>query len=331
MVNPEQAVIARRIYRSFMEEKTAGAIAKELTAEGIPTPAGKTNWRASTINSILQNEKYRGSALLQKCYTTDFLTKKQKVNEGGVPQYYIEHSHEAIIDPLEWDAVQEEIRRRKEIGRAYSGTSVFSAKLVCRDCGGWYGHKTWHSTDKYRSTIWRCNQKYSDGKCKCGTPAVTDEEIKDRFISVFNRIISSRKPYIKACRTAKKALTDTTSIEAEISELLREIEIVSELMRKCVEKNSTVAQDQKEFNLRYNGYVEKYETLKERYDCLAAERDRRTEKAKAIDRFIHTVESRDGLLTEFDPHLWMTTVETVTITPDGKMLFRFFDGTEVSG
>ena len=45
--------------------------------------------------------------------------------------------------------MQEEIRRRKEIGRAYSGTSVFSAKLVCGDCGGWYGHKTWHSTDKY--------------------------------------------------------------------------------------------------------------------------------------------------------------------------------------
>ena len=87
MVNPEQAVIVRRIYRSFMEGKTAGAIAKELMAEGIPTPAGKTNWRASTINSILQNEKYRGSALLQNCYTTDFLTKKQKVNEGEVPQY----------------------------------------------------------------------------------------------------------------------------------------------------------------------------------------------------------------------------------------------------
>lgn len=159
VVNPEQAVVVRRIYRTFMEGKTTGAIAKELTEEGIPTPAGKSKWRASTINSILQNEKYRGSALLQKCFTTDFLTKKQKVNEGEVPQYYIEHSHEAIIDPLEWDAVQEEIRRRKEIGRAYSGTSVFSAKLVCGDCGGRYGHKTWHSTDKYRTTIWRCNQK----------------------------------------------------------------------------------------------------------------------------------------------------------------------------
>ena len=40
-VNPEQAVIVRRIYRTFMEGRTACAIAKELTADGIPTPAGK--------------------------------------------------------------------------------------------------------------------------------------------------------------------------------------------------------------------------------------------------------------------------------------------------
>lgn len=87
-------------------------------------------------------------------------------------------------------------------------------------------------------------------------------------------------------------------------------------------------QNQKEFNSRYNGYVEKYETLKERYDGLAAERERKLDKAKAIDRFIHTVESIDCLLTEFDSHLWMTTVERVTVMSDGKMLFRFFDGTE---
>ena len=119
------------------------------------TPAGKTNWQKSTIESILSNEKYRGSALLQKEFTTDFLTKKRKVNEGEVPQYYIEHSHEAIIEPEEWDAVQEELRRRKDIGKAYSGKSVLASKVVCADCGHWYGAKTWHSKDKYkkRNTI----------------------------------------------------------------------------------------------------------------------------------------------------------------------------------
>ncbi len=77
----------------------------------------------------------------QKCFTTDFLTKKRKINEGEVPQYYIEHSHETIIDPDEWEAVQEEIKRRKAIGRAYSSKSILSAKLKCGDCGGWYAGK----------------------------------------------------------------------------------------------------------------------------------------------------------------------------------------------
>ena len=113
--------------------------------------------------------------------------------------------------------------------------------------------------------------------------------------------------------------------------MLREIEVVSELTRKYIEKNSSVAQDQEEFNSKYSDYVSRYETLKARHDSLAVEKQNRLEKAKAIDRFIHTLKSRDDLLTEFDSHLWLTTVEKVTITHDGKMLFRFFDGTEVEG
>ena len=95
----EQAEIVRRIYSMFMFGKTTSAIAKQLTREGIPTPAGKKTWQASPIESILTNEKYKGSALLQKSFTVDFLTKTMKRNEGEVPQYYIEHSHPAIIDP----------------------------------------------------------------------------------------------------------------------------------------------------------------------------------------------------------------------------------------
>nr|DAH37337.1 MAG TPA: integrase [Caudoviricetes sp.] len=330
VVNPDQAVIVRRIYRTFMQGKTACTIAKELTADGIPTPAGKKEWRASTVKSILQNEKYRGSALLQKCFTTDFLTKKQKVNEGEVPQYYIEHSHEAIIDPLEWDAVQEEIKRRRRIGKAYSGKSVFSAKLICGDCGGWYGPKTLHSTDKYRTTVWRCNCKYKGSKRRCSTPSLSEDEIKDGFTAAFNGIITSKEPYIAACVTAKSVLTDTSSIDAEMAELLREMEVVAELTRKCIEENSSVAQDQSEYTARYNGYVDRYERAKARYDSLAVERREKQEKAKAIDRFIHTVESREGLLSEFDPCLWLATVENVTVMSDGKMRFHFFDGTEIT-
>lgn len=62
---------------------------------------------------------------MQKKFTVDFLTKKQKVNEGGCPQYYVEDNHPAIIDPFEFDMVQAEIARQQKLGRSYSGASIF--------------------------------------------------------------------------------------------------------------------------------------------------------------------------------------------------------------
>ena len=103
---PEEAEIVRSIYLMCIEGMSTNAIAKHLTQQGIPTSAGKQVWQRSTIESILRNEKYKGAALLQKKFTVNFLQKKMKVNEGEVPQYYVEHSHEAIIDPEEWEQVQ---------------------------------------------------------------------------------------------------------------------------------------------------------------------------------------------------------------------------------
>ncbi len=89
---PEEAEIVRDIYRMFLSGLSTNAIAKRLTGQAIPTPAGKDTWRRQTVESILRNEKYKGSALLQKRFTVDFLQKKMTVNEGEVPPYYVEHS-----------------------------------------------------------------------------------------------------------------------------------------------------------------------------------------------------------------------------------------------
>ena len=159
-----------------------------------------------------------------------------KINEGEVPQYYIENSHEAIIDPMEWEAVQDEFKRRKSIGRAYSGKSVFGAKIVCGDCGGFYVSKTWHSTDKYKTVIWQYNRKFKDNTC-CKTPHITEDEIKARFLKVYNGLISDKEPFIKACKLTRDVLTDTKEIDREMSELIRELEVVTELIKKCMAEN----------------------------------------------------------------------------------------------
>ena len=166
---PEEAEVVRLIYKSFMEGMSYYKIAKMLMSMEIPAPAGGEKWHRRTVESILTNEKYKGSALLQKKFTVDFLSKKQKVNEGEVPQYFVEHSHDAIIAPEEYELVQAEIERRKGLGKEYSGSSIFSAKLVCSCCGGFFGSKVWHSTSKYRRVIWQCNHKFKNGE-KCTTP-----------------------------------------------------------------------------------------------------------------------------------------------------------------
>ena len=166
VVNPEQAETVRLIFQLFLEGMTPHSIAVELTSRGIKTPGGKDVWNQQTVRRMLSNEKYKGDALLQKEFTVDFLQKKMKKNEGEVPQYYVEGNHEAIISPAVFDMVQAELAKRTKGGTRYSGVSIFSNKIKCADCGGWYGSKVWHSTDRYRKVIYRCNRKYNGEKCQ---------------------------------------------------------------------------------------------------------------------------------------------------------------------
>ena len=95
-----------------------------------------------------------------------------------MPQFYVTGNHEAIIPPAEFERVQAELARRKAIGRGYSGNSIFASRIICGDCGGYYGQKVWHSNDPYRKVIWRCNKKYMKGQKRCGTPTMDEETVK---------------------------------------------------------------------------------------------------------------------------------------------------------
>ena len=115
-VNSKQVETVRMIYKMFLDGNSFYRIAAELTRRKIPTPYGKEIWRDRTVKNILQNEKYRGDALLQKRYSRNFLDRKMRKNEGEVPQYYVAGNHEAIIEPETFDEVQRELQRRAETG-----------------------------------------------------------------------------------------------------------------------------------------------------------------------------------------------------------------------
>lgn len=326
----EEAALVRRIYRLFMGGKTVCYIAKVLTEEEIPTPSGRSKWSPTTVESILTNEKYKGDALLQKRFTTDFLTKKMKVNEGEVPQYYVENSHPAIISPEEFDAVQTEFQRRKSLGRRYSGQSVLSARIVCSECGDYYGSKTWHSNSKYRRTIWQCNSKFAHTK-HCETPTLDENDVKVRFLIAYNTLFADRDHLLEDGRIMQDTLTNCDAIDTELAALDEELSVIAGMMRKCIDENARSALDQGDYLERYSSLTKRHETTYAKYRSLEAQREERLNQASQIGGFLFELMERVEPLEKFDDRLWLVTIDKVIAYPDGHLGFKFRNGMEIMG
>ena len=235
----------------------------------------------------------------------------------------MENNHAAIIDPVIHEQVQREMARR---GSDHSGVRIFSGKIKCAECGAWYGSKVWHSNDKYRRVIWQCNHKFR-GK-KCSTPHLTEEEIKNAFLTAVNTVLHGRENAIAAFEIAKTTVFDTTSLELDAEAAEAEMQAVSERMQVLIRENATVAQDQDDYRRRFGELSERFDSAKKRYEDLKSEIcDKRTREADIRD-YIAFLNSQEGRVTEFSTEMWCGMVDHVTV--GGEIVFTFLDGTEVT-
>jgi hypothetical protein len=307
---------------------TYHGIAKQLTEDGIPTPGGKQKWNQSAVKSILSNEKYKGDALLQKSYTTDFLTKKTKINEGEIPQYYVEHNHEAIIDSDIFEMVQREILKRGKGKKYHSGVHAFSTKIKCGECGSWYGSKVWHSNSKYRKIIWQCNHKF-DGDCRCQTPHLTDEEIQQYFLSAANKLLSTKAAVIANGREMQTILFDTTELETEQAQLIEETQVVSDMVQQAIQENARTALNQAEYQKRYDSLVQRFDRAKARLEEVTAEIQEKQTASANMDAFLTAFDQMPDALTEFSLESWHSMVDFATVYSADDIRFTFKNGQEI--
>ena len=315
---PKEAIIIKSIYRMFLVDgMTLKEIADSLTSQGEKTPTGKDNWVESTVQSILQNEKYKGAARLQKSFTVDYLTKKKKVNEGEVPQYYVEHSHPAIIDPEEWDEVQLEFERRKAVNGRYRNDSPFSGKLVCSECGGIYGMKVWHSNDKYRSISWQCNNKYHKGSY-CSTPHIKEHDLMELATDVLNEYFQDKSRLADDLEEATKLADKRDAILNELAIKMNELEVTANLIKQSIErgKDTTTLSD-------------KYTALQEEKTQLDEKLSRMEMNVSAMRKTIKALRSETQFPIKFNDRLWKSVMKQATVY-DTEIVFEFYDGTKIS-
>jgi regulator of replication initiation timing len=250
------------------------------------------------------------------------------VNEGEVPQYYVENAHPAIIEPAVFDLVQQEMLKRKSGENRHSGAGIFASRIKCGDCGGWYGSKVWHSTTKYRRVVFQCNRKFKTDD-RGGTPHLTEDEIKTAFVLAANKFFTDKNEIIADFNTIKTELFNTISLEKERIELREEITVVAELIQKSIEENARTALDQNEYESRYEALAERYNTAKKRFDDVEGIIAEKKSRKGLMEKFLTDLAAQEGILTEFDEEVWTAFLDYVTVGRDGKMVFTFKNGVEI--
>lgn len=324
-VVPSQAKIVKLIYKLFLDGKTPCGICNYLESKEILSPMGKNKWSKTTVLSILQNEKYKGDALLQKRYTANFLTKKQKKNNGEVPQYYVEGSHEAIIEPEVFDLVQAEIKKRKKQGLS---NSVFSGRIVCSKCGKFYGPRTFHSTDKYKRVVWQCKSKLKKGH-KCETPDLNPKDIENIFIEAFNKLLKNKDEVISDIKEFIKSIDDTEVMEKEKAKLCGESRLIYTKIQNYIDKNATETLDQATYKENYIKLSNEYEAVKQKIEILDSKlKDKRT-RIIAIENFLKDISENETLIDSFDDKLFIRVVDKIMVKSYTEVIVAFKNGQEV--
>ena len=322
VIDPEGAEVVKRIYREYLEGASLLQIARGLEADGILTAAGKAKWRPETLKKILQNEKYIGDALLQKTYTVDFLSKKRVKNNGIVPQYYVENSHEPIIPRELFMQVQEEMVRRANLRggkdgkkRVYSSKYALSSIVYCGQCGDIYRRVHWNNRG-YKSIVWRCVSRLEEKGSECTAPTINEETLQTAVVKTINELLANKEPFLQALQKNVATILNeendnaTNDIDSKLEELQQQ------LLIQAKSKNDYEDVADEIYRLR---------ELKQNALVENAEREGKRQRIAEINDFLN---EQSCQLEEYDEQLVRRLIEKVTVFHD-KFAVEFKSGVEI--
>jgi site-specific DNA recombinase len=322
IVVPEEAEIIKRIYREYLEGASMLKIKRGLEADGILNGAGNEKWHTSNINQILRNEKYIGDALLQKTYTTDFLTKARVKNHGVVPQYYVENSHEAIIPREIFMQVQEELIQRRIVhtspngkNRTFSCIHCFSNMIVCGGCGEVFRRVHWNNRGK-KSVVWRCVSRLENTGLFCEARTVLESTLEQVMVTAINQALCDKDHFLI---TLQKNIE--TVLESEKGQPLTNVDKrLAELQEELLKRTSA--------RTDYEDVAEEIYRLREEKQKLQLEGAGRDEQKKRIADMSTFLREQPTALTQYDEPLVRRLIEKVTIYED-KFTVEFKSGVTV--
>lgn len=321
VINPAQADTVRWIFEQVLSGKGTHAIADELNENSIPTKKGG-RWTPTTVRGMISNEKYTGDVIFQKTYTDSQFNRH--VNYGQKDQYAIADHHEAIISREDFEAAHAFIHQRateKDVVKGsdkYQNRYTFSGKIICGKCGDTFKRRI-HSCTGYKYAAWCCNTHIKD-KDKCHMLFVKDDDLKQAFITMMNKLTYAHRIILK---TYVDALKNTSSDDS-----LRRIQEIQTLLAQNTEKRETLTKlitqviiDPILFNKETNELLSQADSFRDEINALKNAVSGDVTKVTAATALLHFTE-KGGILQEFDDDLFKEYVNRIIVRSRNEVCFE---------
>ena len=337
-IDENEAPTVRRIFARYLMGQSVGQICKDLTADGLKTARGGTDWSDHTVRHILQNEKYMGDAILQKTFTLDLFSRQQVKNEGQLPKYYVENAHPAIIDRATFQKVQEEMARRSSLRKTsskakteqgkHSGKYALSGLLVCAECGSPYRRVTYMPGGQKRF-VWRCINRLEHGKRICKyAPTLEEPEVQTAVTAAMNELFRQQTARQTLADCIAAALADTGD-DASLPAVEAKLRALQEEQMRLFHLAADAGPDNTEYDNRLIEVSAAMASLLTRKGELEQENRTSTECNSRISVITDALETTDNSIADFDDGTVSQTVASITVLDAERLSIRFKDGTEI--
>ena len=237
-------------------------------------------------------------------------------------KYYVEGSHEAIIDKDIFLRVQAEIARRANIltdgkKRIYSSRYALSSIVFCEHCGDIYRRIKWNNHG-CKSTVWRCVSrvlKKSSG-IDCPARTIHEEVLQTAVVTSVNNAWSRKDAILPELReNIRSVLQEDT--DAKLAEIDAE-----------VKQKQTELLDAGKDQSRIDEIGDTIMTLREKRQTILTEAAMRKDVQDRIEDLASFLDEQVEAVTEYSEALVRRLIEKITVC-DEKLIVEFKSGLEV--
>lgn len=303
--DPNTAPTVQRIFSMVAGGHSFRSVARDLTTEGILTPAAYRglaprssatrpfDWTAITVANIARDPRYLGMQVFGRTRKVSYKSKKLIANPDD-EVIVVEGTHQPLVSEEVWN-VANEIGKRKRKSTKAGEPHIFAGLIVCADCGSTMVHSG------HGAFVCRRYRDYGNAPQGCSSHRITDDLLYSSVWACVRDVIHAaeldRSALVERLsgQGQKKQIAALNAARKEQRKVEKRLDEIDVLIKKAFEKNALGSLPDKLYSSLVAGYTTERNELAARLEKLIEQADKLEEETGNAEHFVTLVEKYIGV------------------------------------